>query len=92
VYFSVLEALQNVSKYARASCATVRLADEEGRLRFEVEDDGVGFDPLAVRAGMGLQGMADRVAALGGTIEVRSAPGAGATILGQIPVTGDVGA
>jgi signal transduction histidine kinase len=36
--------------------------------------------------------MADRVAALGGTIEVRSAPGAGATILGQIPVTGDVGA
>src|SRR2546425_12086231 len=46
VYFCCLEALQNVSKYANASCAVVRLeASDEGGLRFEVQDDGVGFDP-----------------------------------------------
>jgi signal transduction histidine kinase len=86
VYFSVLEALQNVAKYAQASHATVRLASEEGHLLFEVIDDGVGFDPEAVRAGSGLQGIADRLAALGGSLEVRSAPGAGAAVGGRIPV------
>jgi signal transduction histidine kinase len=91
VYFSVLEALQNVSKYAQASHATVRLADEDGRLRFAVEDDGVGFDPLAARTGMGLQGMADRLSALGGSLEVRSEPGAGSVIEGRIPVSDQAG-
>ena len=48
VYFSCLEALQNVAKYAAASRATVSLSDGDGRLRFEVTDDGVGFDPADV--------------------------------------------
>jgi signal transduction histidine kinase len=85
VYFSCLEALQNVGKYASASRATVRLSDGSGRLRFEVVDDGAGFDPANSSYGTGLQGIADRLAALGGELEVRSAPGAGTTLTGTLP-------
>jgi signal transduction histidine kinase len=86
VYFSCLEALQNVSKYAVASRAVVRLLDGDGRLRFEVIDDGAGFDTSASSYGTGLQGVADRLAALGGELEVRSSPGAGTTVAGTLPV------
>ncbi|MET1010860.1 MAG: histidine kinase [Actinomycetota bacterium] len=86
VYFSCLEALQNVAKYANASSASVRLRHENGILTFEVVDDGRGFDPAAAERGSGLQGIADRLAALGGRLDVRSAPGAGATLAGTIPV------
>ena len=86
VYFACLEALQNIAKYADASSATVRLAQTNGSLVFEVVDDGRGFDPAAAERGSGLQGIADRLAALGGTLDVRSAPGRGATLVGTIPV------
>jgi signal transduction histidine kinase len=86
VYFSCLEALQNVAKYAQASAATVRLAQANGSLTFEVTDDGRGFDPAAAERGSGLQGIADRLAALGGILTVRSAPGEGTTIAGSLPV------
>ena len=86
VYFSCLEALQNVAKYASASRATVRLTDGDGRLRFEVIDDGVGFDAAASSYGTGLQGIADRLAALDGTVEITSSPGAGTTLKGTLPV------
>jgi len=89
VYFSCLEALQNVAKYAEASSATVRLSQSNGSLTFEVTDDGRGFDPEAAERGSGLQGMADRVAALGGTLTVRSAPGEGTSISGALPVEGE---
>jgi signal transduction histidine kinase len=85
VYFSVLEALQNIAKYARASHATVRLGLDDGSLTFEVEDDGVGFDSAAAR-GTGLQGIADRLGALDGSVDVRSAPGEGTVVAGRIPV------
>jgi signal transduction histidine kinase len=87
VYFSCLEALQNVAKYASASRVTVSLSDGDGRLRFEVTDDGVGFDTASLSYGTGLQGIADRLAALDGSIEVRSAPGAGTTVTGVLPRT-----
>jgi signal transduction histidine kinase len=86
VYFSVLEALQNVSKYADATTASVRLAVGDGRLRFEVVDDGHGFDPATTGYGSGLQGIADRFAALGGSVEVASAPGRGTKVVGEVPV------
>jgi signal transduction histidine kinase len=86
VYFCCLEALQNVSKYAKASQATVSLTNGAGTLTFEVVDDGEGFDSAQIGYGTGLQGMADRLAALGGTLEVRSRPGGGTTIRGGIPV------
>ena len=82
VYFCCLEALQNVSKYANATHATVRLSSEEG-LTFEVSDDGSGFDPSSTGYGTGLQGMADRLDAIGGTLQVRSAPGEGTVVTGR---------
>ncbi len=84
VYFCVLEALQNVAKYAGASHAGVRLEASGDQLLFEVTDDGAGFDPGARDYGTGLQGMADRLSAHGGRLDVRSAPGAGTVITGRI--------
>ncbi len=89
VYFSVLEALQNVAKYAEATSATIRLAQANGTLRFEVTDDGSGFDPASTGYGTGLQGIADRLAAVGGHLEVESAPGSGTTLRGVVPATGE---
>ncbi len=86
VYFSVLEALQNAAKYADATSVAVRLGADDGHLRFEVVDDGVGFDPASAGHGTGLQGIADRVAALDGEVEIRSAPHAGTSVVGRIPV------
>ncbi len=77
MYFCCLEALQNVAKYANASSARVRLADRDGTVTFEVTDDGTGFDPEHTPLGTGLQGMKDRLEALGGTLTVESAGGAG---------------
>jgi signal transduction histidine kinase len=85
-YFCILEALQNVAKYAHASLATVALACPDGHLEFTVADDGVGFDAATTTTGTGLQGMADRLAAAGGSLRVRSAPGAGTAIHGRLPV------
>ena len=84
VYFCTLEALNNVAKYSGATRAEVRLAQTNGELTFEITDDGGGFDPSETAYGTGLQGMADRLDALGGTLEVRSAPGAGTTITGRV--------
>ena len=86
VYFSCLEALQNVAKYASASRAVISLSDGDGRLRFSVSDDGVGFEEATSAFGTGLQGIADRLAALGGEVEVTSRPGAGTTVAGSLPV------
>jgi signal transduction histidine kinase len=85
VYFSALESLQNVGKYAGASQAVVRLDQIDGWLTFEVEDDGDGFDPAVTAKGSGLHGIADRLAALGGTVEINSTPGVGTTVSGSIP-------
>jgi signal transduction histidine kinase len=84
VYFCSLEALQNVGKYAKASTATIRVAEEDGHLTFEVADDGLGFDPGATGRGTGLQGMSDRLDAIDGTLEVRSAPGRGTRVTGRV--------
>ena len=85
VYFSCLEALQNVAKYAQASNATIELRLDASTLRFAVSDDGCGFDPSSV-SGSGIQGVTDRLAAIGGTFEVESAPGAGTTVSGRVPI------
>jgi signal transduction histidine kinase len=86
VYFCTLEALQNVAKYANANGASVRLAAPNGHLTFQVRDDGVGFDPGSAGGGTGLQGMADRLEALGGSLEIRSVVGEGTTVFGRIPI------
>ena len=91
VYFCALEALQNVARYAGAAEATVGLLCARGGLQFTVTDDGAGFDPGATRRGSGLQGMADRLAALGGTLDIHSRPGHGTTVRGWLPLPGEGG-
>jgi signal transduction histidine kinase len=86
VYFCALEALNNVAKYAEAQTARVTLSHEDGRLCFSVTDDGRGFDPEATDSGTGLQGMADRLEAIGGTLTIDSAPHRGTTVTGRVPV------
>jgi signal transduction histidine kinase len=88
VYFCALEALQNVAKYAEATSAVVRLGERDGMLEFEVADDGRGFDPGETTYGTGMQGMVDRLDAIGGTLEVSSDPGRGTMVLGRIAIPG----
>ncbi len=84
VYFCVLEALQNVQKYANATRVVVRVREANGRVSFEVGDDGHGFDQATVRRGAGLTNMADRMDALGGTLDVSSLVGQGTTVAGSL--------
>jgi len=82
-YFVVSEALANVTKYAKATKAIVRVRGLDDHLSIEIEDDGIGgADP---RAGTGLRGLADRLAALDGTITIESPIGGGTRISAQIP-------
>jgi signal transduction histidine kinase len=85
VYFCCLEALQNVAKDAGASRVVIRLREQDGSLTFAVGDDGIGFDQKARGYGTGLQGMADRLAALEGELAVTSSPGAGTRVAGSVP-------
>jgi len=87
VYFCCLEALQNIAKYAHASSARICLHAQNGTLRFTVSDDGAGYDARHTPLGSGQRNMADRLAALGGRLEVRSAPSQGTTIIAQLPST-----
>jgi signal transduction histidine kinase len=84
VYFCALEAIQNVAKYAEATSTVVRLAEREGSLVFEIRDDGRGFDTTEATYGTGMQGMVDRLDAIGGTFDIRSEPGRGTTVRGEI--------
>jgi len=86
VYFTILEALQNIAKYAGASRVSVVLKQEDDEVSFEVIDDGVGFDPTAVRAGSGLANMSDRLDAAGGSWTLESAPGSGTAVRGTVPI------
>jgi signal transduction histidine kinase len=91
IYFFVLEALQNVAKYADASKVTIRLREWEGDIDVSVIDDGRGFDPEATPLGMGLQNMSDRLAALGGRLEIKSVPGRGTNVFGRVPIPAGAG-
>jgi signal transduction histidine kinase len=82
-YFVACEALANVAKYAHATKASVRVSRRGGVAVIEIADDGVGGADET--AGTGLQGLADRVAALDGTLRILSPPGAGTVVTAELP-------
>jgi signal transduction histidine kinase len=87
VYDCCVALIANVAEHAGPEArATVRLWQEHDAVRFEVADDGVGFDPGAARRDGGLARAADVVGALGGSLEVDSRPGHGARVAGSVPV------
>ena len=87
VYFCCLEALQNAAKHAEgASFVSLTFSeDDDGRLAFEVRDDGPGLAE-AVTPGAGLANMRDRIAAVGGSLTIDSSPGGGTRVAGQVPL------
>jgi signal transduction histidine kinase len=87
VYFACVEALQNAGKHAAgASGVAILLEGHDGRLRFEVRDDGVGFSVASNGHGAGLVNMRDRVSALGGELAIITSPGHGTRVVGSVPV------
>jgi signal transduction histidine kinase len=82
------EALGNARKHARAAqiAITVEL-DEPDRVRLTVSDDGIGFEPSTAPHGFGLSGMTERLALVGGTLRVTSAPGAGTVLVAELPAS-----
>ncbi|MGH2453330.1 MAG: sensor histidine kinase [bacterium] len=82
---AIQESLTNVAKHAQADQAEVRLSVTDGAVRCVIRDEGVGFSP-AETLGDGLAGLRDRIQALGGTLEVTSAPGEGTTVTVLLPL------
>lgn len=87
VYRIVLEALHNTVKHANATEANVRIDCQDDEVRVSITDDGIGFDQTAARPGhFGLQTMAERAAAAGARLDIRSSPGAGTAITLRVPL------
>jgi signal transduction histidine kinase len=86
VYFCCLEALQNAIKHARATTMVISVEESAGELRFTATDDGQGIDVTRARSGSGIQNMADRMAALHGSLDLGAAPGGGTSVNGRLPV------
>jgi signal transduction histidine kinase len=86
VYFVCLEAVNNSRKHAPGARVGVRLVTDGHRLHFVVRDDGPGWTPTAGSSGRGMRNLAARVAAVGGEVDVRSAPGHGTTVEGSVPL------
>jgi two-component system, NarL family, sensor histidine kinase DevS len=88
LYRIVQESLTNVVKHARAERVSIVLTRKEDGVSVVVEDDGLGFDPSQAREeGLGLVGMRERVALLGGRFEIESRPGSGTTFAAEVPLT-----
>jgi signal transduction histidine kinase len=88
LYRIVQESLTNIVKHARAGSVSVVLTRKEDAVSVVVEDDGVGFEPGRPRdGGIGLLGMQERVALLGGRLAIESRPGAGTTFVAEVPLS-----
>jgi signal transduction histidine kinase len=86
LYRIVQESLTNIVKHASAHSISIVVTSSASGVRCVVEDDGVGFDPTAVREGaLGLLGMRERVGLLDGRLEIESSPGGGTTLLVELP-------
>ncbi|HYN87964.1 MAG TPA: sensor histidine kinase, partial [Ardenticatenaceae bacterium] len=90
LYRIAQEALHNTVKHAQARRVDLSLAQRDGGVALDLRDDGIGFDPNQAFPGhLGLTSMRERVARLGGTIEIESAPGRGTAIRVRIPARQD---
>jgi signal transduction histidine kinase len=87
IYFCCSEALQNMTKHSGATRGSVRVSCEDGRIGFEVRDNGRGLDVARAKSGGGLQNIRDRLDVLGGVMDVSSAPGTGACVAGSMPLS-----
>jgi signal transduction histidine kinase len=87
MYRIALEALNNVVKHAKAQHVKIHLAFDDHRVRLEINDDGLGYDPEKAResGGMGMRGMEERARRLKGKLEIRSLPGQGSTVSVEVP-------
>jgi len=85
VYFCIVEAMHNAATHGEPTTVAVTIEAAESALRFEISDDGCGFDPSAPTTGTGLANLADRLDVLGGTLAVESRAGSGTTITGRLP-------
>ena len=88
VYRALQESLTNIARHSGAKNAWVQLAAVDGEIRFEVEDDGRGIarEDLAKARSLGLKGMRERLAYLGGSIEITAAPRGGTRLRGRLPL------
>ena len=86
IYRTVQEALTNARKHGGAQRAVVEVREGDDAVEVTIRDDGAGFDPGAKTRGFGLLGMRERVELADGTLEVRSAPGAGTTVRARLPI------
>jgi signal transduction histidine kinase len=86
IYRVVQEALHNCARHSRATSVRIRVEQEGDRLRLSIHDDGQGFDALHTK-GLGLLGIQERVARLGGDCQVHSRPGSGTTLSIELPLT-----
>jgi len=91
VYFCCLEAMQNAMKHAGGVKTIAVVLAQQGDLRFEVSDDGSGFEKQSVVPGTGLTSMRDRIAAVGGRLDIRTAPGSGPCVGGSVPLMANGG-
>ena len=87
LYRIVQEALTNIVKHAQANAVSIVLAPKAGAVTALIEDDGRGFTPDGGGEGLGLLGMGERLALLGGRLKVESKPGAGTTIVAEVPLS-----
>jgi signal transduction histidine kinase len=87
VYFCCMEAMQNAVKHGVGASQIAIALSDDGRLRFEVRDDGSGFDVAGTPPGAGLANMRDRIAAVGGSLSYRSQVGKGTQVVGVVPRT-----
>jgi signal transduction histidine kinase len=87
IYRVVQEALHNCSRHARATKVRIRVQQEPSRLSLSIQDDGQGFDARQTK-GLGLLGIEERVARLGGKCEIHSAPGSGTIVAVELPFSG----
>ena len=79
------EGLANVVRHGAASRVMVTLGYSADQVRLDVRDDGRGFDPATVRSGHGLPGIRQRLAIIGGTLEIETSEGGGCTISAAVP-------